>query len=999
MERHFFTTFFFSKLFKWSASILALVALIVLLLPFAIQFGIEKALQQQGAGQVSIANVDFNPFRGRLQIDELKVYPPSEDASAAASPVLSIQQAQADLGWLNLVKKRLLLQNVTLTNATVDIEQDDPQTLVIAGLIFPLGQSAKTEESDGTTWTAGIQALNFSNLTLRLLRPGREVDETTYHIEKLTLNDLYMWDAGSGRLILNSHLNQALVNSHFRLQLFSVAPKIVGTVRFQDLELDELPYLNDASQSSEVRLQGQLSADVTFTAELGEDGLIVDQQGEFTLKQTHLSFPPYQADGDSIHWSGSLRFQQDKLQADTSSVKLQGQLDLKAIELQDTQNAMTASHTLQAALNIDALLSPQTIEVSQQGSIALIEPHFEQASLSSQADKITWQGVLHYLSGEASAQTIQAKGTLTADQAKLNDQTSGIELSQNLTNEVDLTLALNEGNLKLTQNGLLKVRDLNLLQPPFQVALNELDWNGSVSLEQQATLAVEAQGSMDLQGLNTSNHEKQSALASLNKLQIKQLNFKQTAESLQASLNQLSLNRIRLASQTKEPFIELGNVSLDQAELKNLNEFKIGNLKLAQGETALTVNQEGKIVQLENLLANLQANEQASTGTQAPETSETAKATDSPTPSAEEKPTALAFSVNSITLTKPHQIRIDSERFTQPIQKSLELQTLKIGALNSHKPDTDTPYEIHLVADEFSKIHSEGTVQPLNPELTAHLSTQVEGLNLVDFSPLSAQFIGYEIDSGQLSANLKTDLDRNQIDAENDLRLNKLKLKAANKDKSQQFEQGLAMPIDAALSLLRDKQDNIKLKLPIKGDITNPDFRLDDVINKALAGAMQKATKTYLLLALQPFGAIALAGDYLTQQAGAIQLQSVEFAAGKMDLNSKMQQYLGKVAAMLQERKGVQIKVCGEANQVDRLALLGVQSQSVSKEESKTSQKDGKAQQPTVADEQLLQLADARAVEIKRFLLDQGVKTDQVIMCQPRLSQEERSAPKVALGI
>ncbi|MDG6778890.1 DUF748 domain-containing protein [Thiomicrorhabdus sp. zzn3] len=999
MERRFFTPFFFSKLFKWSASLLAMAALIVLLLPFAIQFGIEKALQQQGAGQVSIANVDFNPFRGRLQIDGLEIYSPSADTTTTASPVLRIQQAQADLGWLNLVKKRLLLQNVTLTNASVDIQQNDPRSLVIAGLFFPLGQSAETEESDGTTWTAGIQALNFSNLTLRLLRPGQAIDETTYRIEKLTLNDLYMWDAGSGRLILNSHLNQALVNSHFRLQLFSVAPKIIGTVRFQDLELDELPYLNDASQNPELKLKGQLSADVTFTAELNEAGLTIDQQGEFTLKQTQLSLPPYQIDGDSIRWSGSLRFEQLKSQADSASVKLEGQLDLKQFALQDTQQSLSLHHSLQAALKLEAALSPQTTEVQQQGTITLIAPHFELASLSSQANKVTWQGALHYLSDETSAHTLQAKGRLSAEQAQLNDQANGLQLTQNITNNVDLNLTLDAGSLKLTQNGLLKVQNLNLLQPPFQVALNELEWNGSLSLDQQTTLAVELQGAIGMQGLTTSNHEKQMELASLNTLKIKQLNVKQAADCLQANLNQLSLNQIRLASQTKAPFIELGHVSLDQAALRNLNEFKIGNLKLAQGETSLTVNQEGKIVQLENLLANLQTSEPAANEPSAPETNSTEQPADTTTPSQEQAAAALTFSVNSITLTQPHQIRINSERFTQPIQKNLELKTLKFGSLNSRKPDADTPYEIHLVADEFSKIHSEGTVQPLNPELTAHLSTQIEGLNLVDFSPLSAQFIGYEIDSGQLSANLKTDLDRNQIDAENDLLLNKLKLKAANKDKSQQFEQGLSMPIDAALSLLRDKQDNIKLKLPIKGDISNPDFRLDDVINKALAGAMQKATKTYLLLALQPFGAIALAGDFLTQQAGAIQLQSVEFAAGKTVLNSKMTQYLGKVATMLQERKGVQIKVCGAANQVDRLALLGVQSQSASQDKNKTSQKDGQAQLPTVADEQLLQLADARAVAIKRYLLDQGVKTGQVILCQPRLSQEARSAPKVALGI
>ena len=49
------------------------ICLIVVLLPLVLQWGIGHGLKQQGATEVEITDVDFNPFAGTFELEQLRV--------------------------------------------------------------------------------------------------------------------------------------------------------------------------------------------------------------------------------------------------------------------------------------------------------------------------------------------------------------------------------------------------------------------------------------------------------------------------------------------------------------------------------------------------------------------------------------------------------------------------------------------------------------------------------------------------------------------------------------------------------------------------------------------------------------------------------------------------------------------------------------------------------------------------------------------------------------
>ena len=110
-----------SKIFSRKQTIILLstlitIILILTLLPYGIGFGIVKALQDQGADKAFVEDVDFNPFTGRLAIKGMSI----EDRDQTP---LNISELAIQISWRSLFKKRIYLEELTLTGSTLSIKE------------------------------------------------------------------------------------------------------------------------------------------------------------------------------------------------------------------------------------------------------------------------------------------------------------------------------------------------------------------------------------------------------------------------------------------------------------------------------------------------------------------------------------------------------------------------------------------------------------------------------------------------------------------------------------------------------------------------------------------------------------------------------------------------------------------------------------------------------------------------------------------------------------
>ncbi len=980
---------------KWSTALIVIFAGLLILMPIALQTGLQQLLLKQGQphgiDRVEINDINFNPFMATFSLKNLTLYRNQQ-------PLAEIAQLDLRLRLRDLLQKRLMIDSFTLSDTHIPLRLTADNHLEIAGFPIPLDpvpESKSEEESSQLAIQFGIKTLHLSNLSIALESGDRN---TTYTINNLTINE----EADYARLVLSSHLNNAPVNANLQLHKLTDFPKIIGTLNLDKLNLSEFQHF-----IPEIPLHAVLSNDITFTLQQEAKGFALYQQGdwsidgfEFKQDQKNLTFK-------NFDWTGDVHFFTENsttLSESAPKITLKGQANLQDFNFDDTATQTKLSHSAVANLDLVAILDQQNLSVSQVGKLIIKQFKLESPSINSQNTQATWSGKVDFKGGKTPL--INSQGLLTMTDVLTSLPAQNLTLQHQLKTKLNVQVSLGEANkngLKIQQNGDLTLNNLKVMQPPFQLNLKQAHWNGDLQFAQStpqtegdSNPSISSNGQLQATGLRALNQKNQLTLVQFETLNIGKLLVKKLAN---ISLQNMQLSHLKVA-QPKDPkqpgLVTLKNLKLDRAKLQDFNQLILGRLDLQGSETYLTLDKDGKITQLVDLLASLPNRETNPVSKSAHKTAKSKS--------------QFHYQLQSLKASDSHRIHLTSHQVQPPLVKIIQLTTVTLGQLNSHKPLDSTPYNLALQLDEFSHFHSQGSLQPLNPKFNLTATSTLEGLSLLEFSPLIEQKLGYQIKSGQLSVDSTTNIKDNVIDAENRIHLNKFVLASADETKTALIEKDFSMPLEAGLALLKDKNDNIDLKLPIKGDLNTPDFKLQSVISRAINSSLVKASRTYLLLALQPFGAILLAGEFAADQLSAVKLQAVTFAPGDSNLSLEMLVYMAKIHKVLEERKSIQIKLCGGANELDRDALqqLAVKD-SVKAAQDKALQSaidfdNGNAVAPvkksskiTISDAQLLKLAEERQAVIKRHLIKIGSQSKQIILCQPKITASEH--PSVDLGI
>ena len=220
------------------------------------------------------------------------------------------------------------------------------------------------------------------------------------------------------------------------------------------------------------------------------------------------------------------------------------------------------------------------------------------------------------------------------------------------------------------------------------------------------------------------------------------------------------------------------------------------------------------------------------------------------------------------------------------------------------------------------------------------------------------------------------------------------------------------MPLDSALKLLRDKQNNVKLNIPISGDISDPQFSVADSVNKVLAQTLQTSALSYLKFMLGPYGIGISLAEMAIEHASKIRLNPILFAPGSADLDEAAIDYLKRVGAILKEHPEVQVVVCGVATERDRAALSGnPPAQAGAQPAAPKGDKEDKAdkvktrsqKEPAASvstDAALQALAKKRSKGIEDQLINvHGIEVKRLIGCKSEIDKNADAKPRVDLAI
>ncbi|MCP4459226.1 MAG: hypothetical protein GY816_14575, partial [Cytophagales bacterium] len=118
-------------------------------------------------------------------------------------------------------------------------------------------------------------------------------------------------------------------------------------------------------------------------------------------------------------------------------------------------------------------------------------------------------------------------------------------------------------------------------------------------------------------------------------------------------------------------------------------------------------------------------------------------------------------------------------------------------------------------------------------------------------------------------------------------------------------------PIKLGLALLKNKKGEIVIKLPVKGNLNDPEFKLRGIILKAIMNVLVKA-------ATSPFSFIASAFG------GGEDLNYIEFSAGSSLITDDIKLKLDTIIKVLDERPGIDLEIAGfvdSKNDMEKLLL------------------------------------------------------------------------------
>ncbi|MDX1335244.1 MAG: DUF748 domain-containing protein, partial [Gammaproteobacteria bacterium] len=328
----------------------------------------------------------------------------------------------------------------------------------------------------------------------------------------------------------------------------------------------------------------------------------------------------------------------------------------------------------------------------------------------------------------------------------------------------------------------------------------------------------------------------------------------------------------------------------------------------------------------------------------------------------------------------------------------VKLKNFSVKNINTSNINQATDIDMSAVINRYAEISTKGHIKPFMDIPDASLKTSISGVNLTRISAYAVDRSGYRINNG--SMNLESDLkiENNIIDETIRLKLHNLELEVGDKEKASATDAKLAIGLPAALSMLKDSKDDIKLNLPITGDLTDPNFDFSHAITVVLSKALAKGTTAYAAYALQPWGAALIVKDVAGKMVTQVNLDPIIYEPSANELTDDMALYLEKISGLMKERPGIELRICAHATEADRkeLARRILDEKRYLKKDEPTMEQA----REVVADDLLITLAEDRMFSIKDILIEQHeIPQDRLQTCLPKLDANIDAAPMVDLQI
>jgi hypothetical protein len=312
------------------------------------------------------------------------------------------------------------------------------------------------------------------------------------------------------------------------------------------------------------------------------------------------------------------------------------------------------------------------------------------------------------------------------------------------------------------------------------------------------------------------------------------------------------------------------------------------------------------------------------------------------------------------------QFSFEDKNLPVPFKTIVTKLNGKISEFKNTKSSTTT-LNVNGVVDNYGVAKITGIVHPNNIKILTDINMIFNNIAISNFTPYSGKFVGREIKSGKLDMDLKYNIQKSNLDAKNNITISKLEL-----GKSVQSPDAVSLPLDVAVTLLKNSQGIIDIKLPVSGNVDDPSFSIGLIVWNAFVNLMTKAVTA-------PFSLLGAIFNFSPDE-----IDSVDFDLAHDEISPIQKETLDKIAQILTAKPELAIKISATYDNQKEMYALKEKKYLEDNPEDINMKKEELAKEVNEEDveqKELEELAKNRILNIKNYLIkDKKIDTKQIIL-------------------
>ncbi len=214
----------------------------------------------------------------------------------------------------------------------------------------------------------------------------------------------------------------------------------------------------------------------------------------------------------------------------------------------------------------------------------------------------------------------------------------------------------------------------------------------------------------------------------------------------------------------------------------------------------------------------------------------------------------------------------------------------------STDPDGETRVVLSSGLDAKGAISVEALVKPLMQPLALEASVSLNEYVLTALSPYVGKYTGRALADGGFGLKMDYRIADNKLNATHHILIQHFTFGERVESKD-----ALPLPFGLALALLEDREGKIKISLPVKGDLSDPEFEYLHLIG-------QVARNFFMKLVTKPFsmlGSIAGMGG----EEGTEEMSYIRFVPGQTNLADAEREKIGLIAKAMTDRPRLTLQI------------------------------------------------------------------------------------------